>query len=919
MYAARSQNRAVSVAFARGELVAGEVSIIETYVKLTNISNQQVEGLFFASIENAGNTTIVRNRHIDLGAKDSVFIPIKIALPPKAKAGKSCRVHAVFTPAKGMGPPTRASAPVIVKNKKNVRAIVRDEVVFYENAGDSITVNIQLFNDGNANQQISVACSHPDHLPLTGKSINVISVRAFSDTILSLKIKIMKAMIKLDNFDMGITFFYQDGTLISKGIVKACAIKNKRRYREADITDNALAGQQNQISASTQYGNAAVSHYLHLNAQGRFGGALVQANTDLTLWQNPQQLLFQNTWIGYKNSRYGATMGSLSKFSEISLMGRGAQVYYKPDDRNFIEAGVLDKSYSLTDGLDSSLGRSLWLSFAHNGGWLKKQGIDAIAIYDYDNYSGTRNYITSGYLSLVDKERTVIRAGTALSAMSLTPETTERLGGAAELQLTRKMDNFFLTSNNYFSSPYFSGMRKGVLNLNQRLNLTKGRFNFWYSFSYLDAEPKLYNGQPSPASFLTIRHDAGFSKHMGKISLVFSPYLYKERRIGQVNGFFANTYSLSATRLNFQLTYQSTPTRQNLRVSAEVGNYRYSVNGEKFHLKCSSIYRWKMLNLSMLYQYNNFYLGEAIYNLQSQDNNLYSAFTFSPSYLQKFFRDRLLVNLGMTYMEIAGTSRTTLASARADYSASDDFSLFASGQYSSFGTNSQVLASVQLGLVKRFNTVVVRNSNNLIVRVKFDSTNYGYELNSAAGVLVMIGDKVFKTDQNGVIIYKAVPTGYYNIQVMAENGWYAPQTRVLINSDQEVFINLTRMSTIRGKVSYKTNERSYQILPKKNGLKVNVYDVQGNFYRTKTGEDGNFRLFVPSGEYSVSLDTSELSDYIEFDDDIIEVCLNDAEIKEVNIGLSVREREIETKRFFSGGFPKLINSGSNKNEIKEQK
>jgi len=93
-------------------------------------------------------------------------------------------------------------------------------------------------------------------------------------------------------------------------------------------------------------------------------------------------------------------------------------------------------------------------------------------------------------------------------------------------------------------------------------------------------------------------------------------------------------------------------------------------------------------------------------------------------------------------------------------------------------------------------------------------------------------------------------------------------------------------------------------------------DDNGNVFHTKTDEKGNFALYVPKGNYTITLEKNGVSEYVEIDNNNQAVTAEPNEIKEVEFSLTIKEKRVETKKFTSRGFP-AMSKGDDKKEKKK--
>lgn len=909
-FSAWSQNNSFSIQFTNSKIETNSTGVVDAYAKIVNTTNHTIEGIFDAHSNHEDLYLSQRKpKTISLPARDSIFIPIKAIVASTAKAGNQSTIEAVFT-LNGTQETKNVFLPVLIRERKLVKVMLLETNLIYEKAGDSLSIPIRIANEGNTPQKITVLARYPDFITRNAIENTDISIGAFTDTIVILKKVVNKTILKQEDLTINITVLYKNGDIINNGTVRASSIRQDRRYVAPYNPDyNVAFNQTNQVTASMQHNSDNTNAYfLYANAEAEINKGVLQANIDLNWWENSNQVFLRNTWLSYKEKNYGATIGNISKFFELNLIGRGAEGFYKPNENNTIEAGAIDKSFNLIDNSNSSFGKSAWGMFTHNGGWMQKNGYENAIIYDSDTYYGTKNYLASSRFSLYTSENFNLRAGGAISNITSDIESGNKAGGSGEVQFNGKLKGLFYSSSNYVSSGHFSGMRKGVINLNERVNLPVGKFNFWGVYNYLSAKPESFANQFTSTHFSTARYDLGVSRRFSSVIVSLSPYYYTESRKEQFIGTIApEEYTMKAARVSLGLTYYNTPTRQNVSLSFEGGLFTATtIEKKEFHFKTNFIYSWKIFNLLAFYQYNNFYLGEIIANSQFGVKEKYTNLTISPTLQQRFFNNKLNVSVGMVYSKNSLISESLQFNGRVEYDVSKDFTLFAYNYYSDFSTSVNALNSIQVGLTKRFNPIKIdRTRSDLEVYVYYETGSKDkMTAKSLAAVnqLVIIDGKAFRTDSKGILKYKSLPQGTYSIKPVNTNEWYANTMTIVINADTKVAIGLNKTATIKGSLSYIATDKSFDITRKKGGLPIIAIDDSGNVFTTKTDDNGNFVLYVPKGSYTVTLEKAGVSEYVEIENNNQVINAEPNDIKEVKFTLNIKEKRVETRKFSSSGF-----------------
>ncbi|MEG1236982.1 MAG: hypothetical protein RSD30_05440, partial [Flavobacterium sp.] len=245
---------------------------------------------------------------------------------------------------------------------------------------------------------------------------------------------------------------------------------------------------------------------------------------------------------------------------------------------------------------------------------------------------------------------------------------------------------------------------------------------------------------------------------------------------------------------------------------------------------------------------------------------------------------------------------------RLDYDVTKDFTIFLYNYYSDFSTSINTLNTIQVGLTKRFNPIKIDNSRNeLEVYVYYETGNKNETTaknTPAVNQLVIIEGKAFRTDSNGILKYRSLPAGSYSIKPVNTNEWYADEVKVNVNEDTKISIGLNKTAAIKGSITYITTDKSFDITKKKGGLPLIAIGDNGKAFTTKTDENGNFVLYVPKGSYTVSLEKTGLSEYVEVEDNNQIVNAEPNTIKEIKFTLNIKEKRVETRKFSSSGFKK---------------
>ena len=165
------------------------------------------------------------------------------------------------------------------------------------------------------------------------------------------------------------------------------------------------------------------------------------------------------------------------------------------------------------------------------------------------------------------------------------------------------------------------------------------------------------------------------------------------------------------------------------------------------------------------------------------------------------------------------------------------------------------------------------------------------------------GEEVI-TDANGHVSFKNLPRGTYLVtaQPLVENsGWFADLEQVIV-LDKSKNIELPFSHGVRVIGSITLDRSEFSNLRNKNPdisrIRVTAVDSAGMTYSTLTGEDGRFEIYVPAGEYRVSINQKALGDDFILEQNGIPVTLvGGMEAFNISFHLREKERQIKVKKF----------------------
>ena len=164
------------------------------------------------------------------------------------------------------------------------------------------------------------------------------------------------------------------------------------------------------------------------------------------------------------------------------------------------------------------------------------------------------------------------------------------------------------------------------------------------------------------------------------------------------------------------------------------------------------------------------------------------------------------------------------------------------------------------------------------------------------------------TDSRGRVTFRNLPRGNYKLTtkpLMENGGWFSgTEQEIILDKTREIEIPFSHGVRVLGNISVDqnvfTNVRNKT--PELSRIRVTAVDSSGKTYSCLTGSDGKFELYVPSGEYRISINQNALGEDYLLDQNAIPLSLMGG-MEAYNISFHVRERErqVKVKKFGKDG------------------
>lgn len=844
------------------------------------------------------------------------YVPVKLQLSADAEAGQyPIGMQWLDTGGRVLAS-VQTMLAIVPKQQVWLHALSTTELM--RQVGDSLTIRVAVRNVGNTQERVRVVVSLPSQQGARRYSTAEVQVLPSTDTTVAFGYIIDRELMQLERFTVTVAGMYSNGDVFGNASVNVQNAAATRRYTDPTQTAANLWAYQYNHATFVARNLLSENRSWQLSARGSYplAGGQLGFNTLAYQWGDwGSQPFLNNTWLNYERGNMGVTVGNISENLETFVNGRGIKVYFSDSLKSeHIEVGIVDRTFDLLGSdyrADFGNGFTTYFRTRLGEGVPGKKRYIGTAVYERMPVGNSESFM---YMSTFDLVRQALKDRIRLVA-DFGPALTRPLYGtdkhddyrpaiAAGLQLHAHVAQYTVSSTNYYSTGYYPGVRRGALQLNQRINRSIGRANVWAAYSLYGYAPK-YFGEPLSYrnDFVVSQAELGTSFQLTDfVNLSLAPLHQYEQGMDE---------TLHAYRLNSTINWRSRNYRQFAYLQLEGGHMRSSVvDGGKLQLRANLSYNYGWFSFNANLQRGSFSLVEAVNNWYLDRSDAYRIGA-SASVQRDFMRKRLQVAGTLGFYDDSFSGQNWMGNARVQYAATKKTAFFVLGQLYQYSTPYYpgfMSANIQLGVHQSLPSggrAGASEKGNIALFLYRDANNNGVfdEGDSPAdNTMVLINNSVFISGSDGKVAYSRVPYGAQEVSVPVQQGWYAPSATLQLTSRRlQVSIGLQQAGTLTGSVRYEYDERiSYDVDAALGGFTVTAKSTTGHVSRTVTDSQGKYVLFLPAGSYEISILDNSMPRHVYGEAPLQHAVVRATEINEgPEFVLKVEEKQVEIKRFSS--------------------
>lgn len=878
------------------ELSGRNGELIQSKIRLINSSDVIFKGKI--RIEENQNLDFFGQfqKQIKIDAGEEIFVPINFLIPTNIPVDRNCKFSLVLV---GESDNRLLKKDVFVNIEKfrKLRIGLSSDKLHLDSGSSQLNFSVSVSNMGNTDQKAILVVNSSEKLTDFKTEKIEFYLKAFSDTLIDVKKTVRISDNYDDEFFLNLVGLYKNGDFFDQKAIRVQTVRSVRRYHREKRLTKSTESQIGLTRTATGRGfeiyRGLLNSELELKDSSRlhlqFNGMWYKAN---------RELYIRNSWIEFENRFLKAKIGNLYRNYELNISGRGGEIDLRLNSSSRIRAGAVLKSDRLFYS-SVNQGGSAWFEYEKNK--MVEGSLLIRYLYDTRPYSN-RSSIFSFEKNII--KRRLLTIDTEFSnGFSYENKSIHDLkyGASGGINMSFSNQRWQISSKNLYSTSYYPGLMQGVLNLDERIMYSiSGKATLWGSYSDYGYSPALSGFGGISGIFSMRKAEMGYRKNFNRLRLFISSiYNYESQDLS----YFGNQSSvLQSKRIKSGFSYKNNNGSQELSFSFEGGNSAANNNSKDFVSYLGILnYRYKWLNLDFHYQHGAFHLGETGFGLARLSN--YEKFAVSGQVLKYFNSDRIRINLGFEYGYNTQSGHNFNLFSRVEYRLKSGFLLSGGfSQYKYSNVNSRY-GSFELGFIKKFGSADLSYSKRtlkLFVFYDFDGDGiFSAGDLAAVGQKVFIDGKAFVTDDKGIVKYKGLPRGIHGFESDSMSEWWASPREIVLDENTQTDIGLSKMTSIRGVVNYLREDYSYELPKKYERNFVIAKNLRGDLFKATVDSNGAFFMFVPKGEYEVSVITANNEEYIDILNNHQKIVTDEAVSIKINFDIEVRSRKVILKKFTS--------------------
>ncbi|MEJ2884485.1 hypothetical protein WAE59_24130 [Pedobacter sp. GR22-6] len=704
---------------------------------------------------------------------------------------------------------------------------------------------------------------------------------------------------------------------LSLSRIRIMSLSHVRRFGAGNPTGE---GSPNNTFALRYVDMNQNSSFYQLQASGQLnleGERKLEYRFNLDHYQDIAATSLYDTYLDYQEKDWGIKLGNVYDNFDYAINGRGLKANFRFRNGNVAEVfGVQNNFLLYSRGINTISGANIAganYKFVDN-----QEDIGQISyLHSSQKFYGLLSDQLSGKtrLRLNELHEFNFEAG---YSQEKSRSSTAKQGLSAGLNYNFNKGNFNISSINYYSTPYYTGLRRGLLQSDTRIMRMAG------NGSHISARVSLLKNRPeyqlergglvfrSNKSVIDI-YELGYGFRKGIVSLDFRPYFMKQNLENNIQmNQFPNGVEWNSSAARIQFNANLNHRQHSLSFYSDYGYvFQNTANrpNHPFHsFKLNANYSNPIFGLSSYLQLNPYYLSDA---LSTNERSNYQLYSIGPNTKITAFKNQLNAQLSAMYNYYGfSQSKNYTLTANMQWRIKGNWFLTTDVFYTLMKMQPVMLQpdarmdpinfsnrQIRLGLQKQFKALGASEGKKLQLRYFLDANNNGIKDENeldAAGVTIRLNNEAAVTNKQGMVRFYNLEAASYNLYTLNNTGWgMLEPVQVVMTKNKSVSLPLVKTLPLTGQLIL--SGRSYaDTAPTLSGIMVFAKDASGKKYKTLTDAEGRYAMQLPPNDYTVYIETSGMPFAIKNVNN--KISLN-KEGLELNFDYRDERRKVELKRF----------------------
>ncbi len=638
-----------------------------------------------------------------------------------------------------------------------------------------------------------------------------------------------------------------------------------------------------------------------------------------------------NSQINFMHKNWQFTAGSLHENLNYNLNGKGVKMSYRNDDRTF-KALLMDNDLVILGNETDRRVMGYNIGMEYLKGLKTKETTRLLAVYNNRPDLRVENSMVNLEHKLWENNIHLLNLESGISMAHHDSDIRKKyeLGFAGGINYSAKFEKVGLQTMQYYSHPNFTGNRRGVIQSEFQLDYnpksTQGIKLGWTfnqnriktnDLQYVEVLKDLLRISQMNVS---LDYKNKLSKNF---SIGFGPY-YLEQYMDRLNVDHIVHNMSESLRFRKSLSYIDKKNGINLILDHGLSNQR--VQGKEmdrfYSFRANAMVNHKDLSLHVFYQYNPYFLSDALANLEF---GKYHVLNFESRYARYFMKKKLHVANSLMYYYHGDSKHSNyvwngqiLFKMQKGVQLRGDF-YFGINRMQRlmlynpeigvdpnpivFNRRDQTLLStrqIRLGVSKDLAFRGNKDAANLNLLFFHDQNGNGVKDENEVylnGIIVSTQGMLAQSNKEGKVRFKLIKGETYNFDLQSNSGWIMANNalkQINITRSHNLEVPLVKMTMVKGIITQKIKEFQPKIIDFSD-YQILFRTELGVSYQTRSNIHGGFFISLPDGNYKVEIIPRQ--DFIEVIENGKNVLLKDG--KEVRLEFEIvnSSRKINISQF----------------------